>query len=106
MSADPNCNLLPNTSGNPLQTYVQTIHSSLKISATVTATWLKPTQDANGYTSWTTACTGSTDANGNACNAMGNAVKVVVSAPVALQIPFWKSVTLSVSSTSQMVISE
>jgi Flp pilus assembly protein TadG len=106
VATDPNCNLLPTTSGNPLQTYVHGMHLPDTSSATVTATWLEPSQDANGYTSWTTACTGSTDANGIPCNAVGNAVNVVVTAPVAVSIPFWKSLNLSVTSTSQMVISE
>ena len=106
ITADPNCNLLPNTSGNPLQTYVHGMRLPDTSSATVTATWLVPSQDANGYTSWSTTCTGSTDANGNPCNAMGNAVQVVVTAPVVVSIPFWKSLHLNVSSTSQMVISE
>jgi Flp pilus assembly protein TadG len=106
VSTDPNCNILPNTSGNPIQAYVRSIGLPDVNSATVTATWLVPSQDSNGYTSWTTTCTGSTDSNGNPCNAVGNAVNVVVTAPVAISVPFWKSLNLTVSSTSQMVIAE
>ena len=38
------------------------------------------------------------------CNKPGNQVQVAVSYPVPLPIPFWKSLTLTVQSTSQMVI--
>jgi Flp pilus assembly protein TadG len=39
-----------------------------------------------------------------ACNKPGNQVQIAVSYPVPLPIPFWKSLTLTVKSTSQMVI--
>lgn len=106
VTADPNCNLLPNSSGNPLQAYVKGLGFPGSGTVTVTATWLVASQNANGYTSWTTSCTGATDTNGNPCNAMGNAVKVVVTAPVTVAMPFYKTFSLTVSSTSQMVISE
>lgn len=38
------------------------------------------------------------------CNKPGNQVQIAVSYPVPLPIPFWKSLTLTVKSTSQMVI--
>jgi hypothetical protein len=58
----------------------------------------------NPTTTWTTSCTGATDLNGNACNAPGNAVKVVVNYAFPLSIPYWRITVLNVSSTSQMVI--
>lgn len=40
------------------------------------------------------------------CNQPGSQVQVTVSYPVPLPIPFWKSQTLTVKSTSQMVVVE
>lgn len=112
-SAFPNCNLQPssitsttNPSGNPVLQYIESLQypglSANNLSATVT--WWVATQNSSGNTSWTTACTGSVDANGNACNAEGNAVKVVVTYNFPLSIPWVQVSILKVSSTSQMVI--
>ena len=115
---DPNCNMNPsritsntNPAANPLLAYLASagypgINSG---NVSVSATWLIPTQSASNVTTWTTACPNPTtnlDANGDYCNAVGNAVKVVVTYNFGLVIPFWKRVTLPITSTSQMVISE
>ncbi len=115
---DPNCNMNPsritsttNPAANPLLAYLASagypgIYSG---NMSVNATWLIASQDANNTTTWTTACPNPTtnlDANGDPCNAVGNAVNVVVTYNFGLVIPFWKRVTLPISSTSQMVISE
>ena len=95
----PNCDLY--TSG-PLQTYIQqsTAYPGINMNnMTLTATWLMQGTDANGYTTWV-ACTETI------CNTPGHAVNVVVSYQFPLNIPFWKNANLTVSSTSQMVISE
>lgn len=88
----PNCNL---TTSTPLQTYVQGlgypgINSN---NLTVNAMWLSP-----GTTSgtWVT-CAG-------ICNNPGDAVQVTVNYNFPLMIPFWKTTTLTVSSTSVMEI--
>jgi Flp pilus assembly protein TadG len=49
---------------------------------------------------WTTQCT----AAAPACNIPGNQVQVTVSYTFPLGIPFWKSTSLNLSSTSQMII--
>jgi Flp pilus assembly protein TadG len=109
----PNCNLLPTNitsttdpTANPVLAYIDSLNypglSPSNLSATVT--WWVATQNGTGNTSWTTACTGSTDSNGNACNAEGNAVKVVVTYRFPLSIPWLPASTLSISSMSQMVI--
>ena len=103
----PNCNLLPTSTGNPLKTYVQSLHypGSNAGNLTVTATWWEPTT-TNGNKSWTTPCTGATDGSGNACNLAGNMVQVVVTDNYKLAIPFVPNITLPVSSVSELMIDE
>ncbi|MGB9079059.1 MAG: TadE/TadG family type IV pilus assembly protein [Terracidiphilus sp.] len=109
----PNCNLQPgsitsttNPSRNPVLAYIDSLRypglDSRNLSAAVT--WWVAKQNASGSTSWTIACAGSVDMNGNACNAEGNAVKVVVTYRFPLSIPWVRPTIAQVSSTSQMVI--
>ena len=114
-STFPSCNLLPtsvtsntDSANNPVLAYVDTLDypglNPSNLSAAVT--WWSQSQDANGHTSWTTKCTGATDASGNACNQAGNAVNVVVTYSFPLSIPFWHKAAVTLSSTSQMMVSE
>ena len=86
----PNCNV---TSAQ-LQAWVQGLAFPGIISnnLTVTTTW--PTTGANCYPSTTP------------CNNPGNLVNVVVSYAYPFTVPFWKSGTINIRSTSQMVISQ
>jgi Flp pilus assembly protein TadG len=59
---------------------------------TVTATW--PSTGSGCYPST------------SPCNNPGNLVKVAVTYAFPLNVPFWKSATINLSSTSQMVISQ
>ena len=114
-STFPNCNLLPtnitsttNPAANPVLNYIYalnypTINGS---NLSVNVSWWVPSQDANGSTTWTTACTGATDANGNPCNATGNQVKVVVTYSFPLTIPFSINRSMALASTSEMMINE
>lgn len=114
-STFPNCNLLPTNitsttvpANNPVLAYIDSLGypglSASNLSAAVT--WWEPTV-TSGNASWTTACTGATDTTtGLACNLKGNMVKVVVTYNFQLAIPFWKSVTWPVTSTSEMMIDE
>jgi uncharacterized membrane protein len=63
-----------------------------------TRTWLAAGTDSTGNTSWTVC--------GTRCNAPGNQVQVRVSYAFPLTIPFWRAVTLNLSSKSSMVISQ
>lgn len=66
----------------------------------------KVTAATSWYTaSSTTPTTWSVCSNG-ICNAPGNLVKIVVSYPMTFQIPFSSNLSLNLSSTSQMVISQ
>jgi Flp pilus assembly protein TadG len=89
----PDCGI---TSGQ-LQTYVQGIaYPGIKPgSLTATTTWLSAS--SSQPTTWT-AC-------GGQCNSPGNAVEIQVTYAFPLFLPFWKSTSLSLKSTSQMVIS-
>jgi Flp pilus assembly protein TadG len=101
--ADPNCNLNPSkiTSNtdptqNPLLAYLAAANypGINPRNMSVAATWLIASQDANGVTTWTTACPNPTtnlDANGLYCNAVGNALNVVVTYNYPLNVPFWKT---------------
>lgn len=113
-SAFPNCNLLPTNitsttdpTNNPVLQYIETLsYPGLKpgnLSATVT--WWLGTQNSSGNMTWTTACTGTVDTvNGNACNAEGNAVKVVVTYNFPLAIPWLPASSIPVTSSSEMMI--
>jgi Flp pilus assembly protein TadG len=62
---------------------------------TTSTTWLSAS--SSQPTTWT-ACAGQ-------CNAPGNAVEIQVTYAFPLFVPFWRSSSLSLTSTSQMVIS-
>lgn len=86
------------TTGN-IQSYVQGLGfpgiTSSKVS--VSTSWYS----ASGTTPTTwSAC------SAGICNAPGNLVKVTVSYPMTLQMPFTKNLSLNMNSTSQMVISQ
>jgi Flp pilus assembly protein TadG len=109
----PNCNLGPpnvtsstDPANNPVLQYIDSRRypglDPNNLSADVS--WWLAHQDANGHTDWTTQCTGALDAKGNACNAEGNAVRVVVTYAFPLRLPWINARILKVSSTSQMVI--
>jgi hypothetical protein len=109
----PNCNLGPlsvtsatDPSLNPVLQYIDTLRypglSPDRLSADVS--WWVAHQNASGHTSWTTQCRRAVDAKGNACNAEGNAVRVVVTYSFPLRLPWMRESLLKVSSTSQMVI--
>ena len=109
----PNCNLGPpnvtsstDASLNPVLQYIDSLRypglSPDNLSADVT--WWVAHQNASGHTDWATQCTGALDAKGNACNAEGNAVRVVVTYNFPLRLPWINAHILKVSSTSQMAI--
>ncbi len=114
-STFPNCNLLPTNitsttdpNANPVLKFISAINypSMNPSNLSVSVTWWVASQNASGSTSWTTQCTGATDANGNPCNATGNQVKVVVTYTYPLSIPFSVKRNLALSSTSEMMINE
>jgi TadE-like protein len=119
-STFPDCNLSPTTGVNPtssdgsasLRTHVQNVgYPGMDLSKlTMATTWwsanvTNPGDGTYSYTDWNTQCT-TTDLNGNACNTPGNAVKVVVTYPYTIRIPFITGYTITLTSTSQMVINE
>ncbi len=63
---------------------------------TATTSWLSAS--ATAPTTWT-SCVGS------GCNIPGNAVQVQVTYIVPFDVPWWKTTSISISSKSQMVIS-
>ena len=95
-----NCGLSPSTAGNPIQTYVQSLGFPMASDLTATATWLTATTSGSpGTTTWAT-CTSGT------CNLPGNAVRVTVTCAFPISFLYWRKFTFSISSTSQMVISQ
>lgn len=93
----PDCNI--STSG-PIQTHIQSLnYPAINTSnLTVTATYLTAATAPPNMT-WS-SCSGS------GCNKIGNAVNVQVQYPFQLNVPFWKSVTINLSNSSQMVIAQ
>jgi Flp pilus assembly protein TadG len=95
-----NCGLNPSTTGNPIQTYVQSLGFPMSSDLTATATWLTATTAGTpGTTTWSTCASGT-------CNLPGNAVKVTVTCAFPVSFPFWRNFNFNISSTSQMVISQ
>ena len=79
--------------------YVQGLGYTGIKSASVTATTTWCSASSSTPTTWS-SCSAATS------NAPGNLVKVVVSYPVTFQVPFGPNLSLSLSSTSQMVITQ
>jgi Flp pilus assembly protein TadG len=101
-TAMPNCGFTD--SGATLQTYARTNYTypGLDLTkVTVTNTWYSPVLNTDGTVKSWSAC-----ASGTGCNKPGDLIKVTVSYPYLLSIPFWRQTTLNVSSTSSMVISQ
>jgi Flp pilus assembly protein TadG len=73
-----------------IQNYVHNLGFPYSNQMTVTASWPS-----------TTNCT----PVASPCNNQGNLVKVVVTCPFTLSIPFWRQATVTLASTSEMVIS-
>lgn len=86
-----------------ITTYVQGLNYPIinPNNLTVTATWLQATFNQNNTPPTTTwaACA-------SQCNAPGNEVRVTISYPFSFGIPFVGNFAPTVSSTSQMVISQ
>lgn len=99
-STMPNCGF--NDGGATLQDYVRSAYKYPGINSgqvTVTSIWYAPVLNADKTVNSFTECV-------SGCNAPGDAVKVTVTYPFLLSIPFWRSETLQVSSSSVMVISQ
>jgi Flp pilus assembly protein TadG len=92
-SGMPDCGI----TADQLQSYVQGIaYPGIKPgNLAVSTTWLS--YSPGPPTTWT-ACA-------SQCNTPGNAVEIQVTYAFPLFLPFWRSTSLSLSSTSQMVIS-
>lgn len=83
-----------------IQSYVQSLGYPYSAQLTLTTTWLIAGSSGSPATTTWTACTSGT------CNAPGNLVNVVVTERFPLNIPFVSNLTMNLSSTSQMVISQ
>ena len=114
---DPNCNLNPSqftsntvAASNPLLAYLSSLgYPGINPqNLSVKVTWLVQNYSGSGASTWTTVCPSTnTDVNGNPCNAVGNAVNVVVTYNYQISVPFWHNPPpIPIKSTSQMVISE
>ena len=89
-----------NATSAEIQSYVQSLGYPYSGQLNVTASWLTAVTSGSPATTTWTACSSST------CNAPGNLVNVVVTESFPLNIPFASNLTLNLSSTSQMVISQ
>lgn len=90
-----------NATNTDIQTYLQSLsYPGINSAQLTTSTnWYTPTSPP---ASWSLCALGGTVP----CNQQGYEVQVTVTYPFPLSIPFWKSSTLQVSSTSTMVISQ
>lgn len=100
----PNCGVTQ----TQLQTYIQGLNfpGIQTNNLTVTASWLTATTTTNPQgipaTIWVACATGTP----GTCNQPGNQVQVQVQYKFPLNLPFFSSTTLNMSSTSSMVISQ
>lgn len=83
-----------------LQTWIRTLGYPGSNNLTATVTWLRATSSGTPATTTWVACTIPP------CNAPGNLVQVQVTYMYPLGIPFWKTATVGLSSTSSMVIAQ
>jgi Flp pilus assembly protein TadG len=100
-TAMPDCGFTD--TNTTLQNYVTNNESYPGIDTsklTVTSSWFYVVPPVTQNPTWTPCGVGST------CNAPGNLVQVTVTYPFILSIPFWRSTTLNIRSTSRMVISQ
>ncbi len=114
----PGCGSTLGATATDIQNYVEGLDYPLidptKLTGNVNVAWFSETPYTNTttnttYATWTTCTPPSTPpANGNGCNDPGDAVQVSISYPFSfgIDIPFVGSFTPTVSSTSQMVISQ
>lgn len=114
----PNCGLSPtqftstsDPTKNPLLAHIEAIgYPGLNANNTsLQVNFLVATKASDGTTTWASDASCSTadlDSHGNACNNLGNMINVQVTYQFPLNIPFWKNVTVPVSSKSQLMISE
>ena len=107
-TAMPNCGFTD--SNSTLQTYARATYTYPGLDATqlsVSTTWYSPVHNSNGTINTSGSGNGWTAcASGSGCNMPGHMVKVSVSYPFLLSIPFWRATTLNVTSSSSMVISQ
>lgn len=89
-----------NATSSQIQSYVQGLGYPYSGQLTVTTTWLTAVSSGTPATTTWTACSSGT------CNAPGNLVNVVVTESFPLNVPFISNLTLHLSSTSQMVVSQ
>jgi len=97
-----NCGFTDSTT--TLATYARSAYTypGMNLSSlTVTTTWYKPVKNTNGTVASWSAC-----ASATGCNTPGCIVKVSVSYPFVLNIPFIPQRSMTVSSDSSMVISQ
>ena len=91
----PNCNATATT----IQNYVQGLGFPAITPSNVGVSTSWYSASGTTPTTWSACSTG-------ICNAPGNLVKVTVTYPMTLQIPFTQNLSLNLSTTSQMVISQ
>ena len=100
-STMPNCGF--NDTGATLQAYARSAYNypGMNMSSlTVTTQWYSPVLNSDKTVASWTSCTSGT------CNAPGNIVKVSVSYPFLLNIPFVPQRSMTVTSDSSMVVSQ
>jgi Flp pilus assembly protein TadG len=90
-----------------IQTHIRSLNYPGIKSSNLTATvaWYKAGAAPPNMT-WTTNSTCSTAPAPTSCKAIGNAVKVTVNYPYKLSMPFHSPVTINMSNSSMMVISQ
>ena len=85
-------------SSDDISAYVKSLGYPFAGQLSVSATWKSYSADASGHATWASCAT--------PCNIPGNQVKVTVTDNFPIAVPYWKSVTFPLSSSSTMVISQ
>jgi Flp pilus assembly protein TadG len=100
------CTSMPDcsASNSDVQTYLRNQNfPAVNTSNLTTHTYWYTAATAPPNMDWNTLCATDTPAG---CNIQGNAVKVVVSYPFTLNVPFLRPILINLTNSSQMVISQ
>ena len=107
-TAMPNCGFTD--SDTTLQAYARATYTYPGMDVnqlTVTNTWYSPILNTNGTINIGASNKGwAACGSGSGCNHPGDMIKVNITYPFPLNIPFWKATTLNVTSSSSMIISQ
>ena len=95
---DNACSTSNGATSSDIATWVGKLGYPMAGQLSVSASWYSYSADSNGHATWASCA--------SQCSVPGNQVKVTVTDNFPLAIPYWKSLTIPITSSSTMVISQ